>query len=102
MITFEEFDQDQPLIVGASESDASKTRKDRRRRKAFEKASVLQSTDITAYSSRSEAERALKVQGEQLVVGCGGIMFIVFSSIISWIIQRMLTRHFGASPEKDK
>lgn len=97
MITYENYvqylkDNDQGFICNETMHNAE--RKERRRRHCFDRAKKLEEHDLSKYKTREEAEVALKVQGEEMIVGCGGIVFILMSSIISWIIQRMLTNYF--------
>lgn len=98
MITYENYvqylkDNDGDFICNETMHNAEK--KERRRRHCFDRAKKLEEYDLSKYKTREQAEAALKIQGEELVVGCGGIVFILLSSIISWIIQKLLTKQFG-------
>lgn len=94
MLTYEEYEAESPLVCNEYEA---KGRKERRRRRAFERAARLQEIDLSRYSSRGEAERALEQEGEALVVGSGGILFMILTSIISWMIRKLLDKAFPES-----
>lgn len=95
MITYEDYIKDLDKDLICNETFAISEKKERRRRKCFEKAERLKEHDLSKYSTREEAQYALKKEGEEMIVGCGGIVFILMSSIISWMIQKLLTKHFG-------
>lgn len=97
MITYENYiqylkDNDNDFICNETMINAVK--KERRRRRCFDKARGLEEHDLSQYKTKEEAQAALQAEGDQMIVGCGGIVFILMSSIISWIIQRMLTNYF--------
>lgn len=97
MITYENYiqylkDNDNDFICNETMINAVK--KERRRRRCFDKAKSLEEHDLSQYKTKEEARAALQAEGDQMIVGCGGIVFILMSSIISWIIQRMLTNYF--------
>ena len=97
MITYEDYmnDHKEDAQFICNETSPHAARKERRRRRCFERASRLENINLNQYKTREEAEEALKAQGEEMVVASGGIVFVLLSSIISWIIQKLLSRHFG-------
>lgn len=99
MLTYDQYDADHPLICNEYET---KGRKERRRRRAFQKASKLQSRDLSRYATRAEAQEALESDGEELVVGSGGIVFMILSSVISWMIRKLLDDYFGVDESTEE
>lgn len=95
MITYEDYIKDLDKDMICNETFEISEKKERRRRRCFEKAEKLKEHDLSKYKSREEAEAALKEQGATLVSGAGGIIFVILSSIISWMIQKLLKNHFG-------
>lgn len=95
MITYEDYVKDLDKDLICNETFAISEKKERRRRKCFEKAERLKEHDLSKYKTREEAEDALQIQGAALVIGTGGIIFVILSSIISWMVQKLLDKHFG-------
>lgn len=95
MITYEDYVKDLDKDLICNETFTMSEKKERRRRKCFEKAEKLKEHNLSKYNTREEAQCALQKEGEEMIVGCGGIVFILMSSIISWMIQKLLTKHFG-------
>lgn len=95
MITYEDYVKDLDKDLICNETFTMSEKKERRRRKCFEKAERLKEHNLSKYNTREEAQYALQKEGEEMIVGCGGIVFILMSSIISWMIQKLLTKHFG-------
>jgi hypothetical protein len=93
VIKYEDFVQDNPFICDESESRSAK--KDRRRKRAFEKALILEKHDLSQYANRHDAEIGLKAQADEMVAGAGGIFFSVFSAVLLWIIRKLLDNYFG-------
>lgn len=97
MITYEDYIQylkDNDFLV-CNETFSHAEKKERRRRRCFKRAEQLKNHDLSKYKNKEEAEIALREEGEKMVVGCGGIVYVLLSSIISWMIEKLLKAHFG-------
>lgn len=95
MITYEDYINDHSDQIICNETSIYAEKKERRRRRCFDKARYLEDVDLSQYSTRDDAEKALKIQGEAMVLGAGGIIYLILSSIISWIIQKILDNQYG-------
>lgn len=95
MITYEDYINDHSDQIICNETSIHAEKKERRRRRCFDKAKQLEDVNLSMYSTRDEAEEALKIQGEAMVIGSGGIIYLILSSIISWIIQKILDNRYG-------
>ena len=94
MIKYEDYLNDHANQIICNETSINAQKKEKRRRRCFNRASSLQNHDLSQYKTKEEAEKALQIQGDIMILGCGGIIYVILSSIISWMIQRLLANHF--------
>jgi hypothetical protein len=80
-----------------NESEMRIEKKERRRKRAFDQALLLEQIDLSEYTFREDAEAVLHTEADKMVVGSGGIFFVVFSAVKTWIIQKLLDNKFGVN-----
>jgi hypothetical protein len=81
----------------SSESEMRIEKKERRRKRAFNKALLLEQINLDVCSSRDEAETLLQAEADKMVAEVGGIFFVVFSAVKTWIIHKLLDNKFGVN-----
>jgi hypothetical protein len=93
----EQYERDNPMPVGATNGKREKTRKNRLQ-KAMSRAIILKEESLDGLT-REEAEAKLVAKSEQQVAGMSGIGFFVFKAVLTWLIGKLLSNHFGNQEE---
>ena len=93
----QQYESDNPMPVGATNGRREKTRKNSLR-KAMSRAIILKQESLDGLT-RKEAEAKLVARSEQQVAGMSGIGFFVLKAVLSWLIGKLLSNHFGNKEE---
>lgn len=89
MNLFDEYCKDHEIGFGGDQRDRRKAEKLKRR---LDRVSPLQNEDLSKFSSRQEAEDHLNSKAVGMV---GPVTFWIMSSIIRWLIVKLLDRWFN-------
>lgn len=89
MDLFDEYCKDHEIGFGGDQRDQRKAEKLKRR---LDRVSPLQNEDLSRFSSREKAEDHLNGKAVGML---GPVTFWIMSSIISWLIRKLLDRCFN-------